>query len=225
MTKKKIGYHMVLNAKTAEEFKQYMQKYPKLYQNLAHITKEYIPSTVKQPTIIDIGMGIGLLISELSTMIPTGHFIGIDSSKDMIAAAHKYTAEKQIQQLKIMVASAEQLPLTTASVDIAVSRFSLPYWENPDKAFSEIHRVLKPGGKLILEALNKEYPQWKLRLIKLHMWFNHAAKSVISYHSSAYDSCYTLQEVHRFLTAAHLTVIRSEGRKHDWKFLVVAEKG
>ena len=49
----------------AEQFEKYMKKYYTLYQSLVHIVLENIPSSLKKPTIVDLGMGPGLLSLEL----------------------------------------------------------------------------------------------------------------------------------------------------------------
>jgi ubiquinone/menaquinone biosynthesis C-methylase UbiE len=59
-----------------------------------------------------------------------------------------------------------------------VSRFSLPYWTQPEKSFKEMARVLKPGSKVIFEALNRDFPTWKLLLIKIRMLLNQAGQDV-----------------------------------------------
>lgn len=52
--------------------------------------------------------------------------------------------------VEITQAMAEQLPFAAASFDIVLAECSFSLFEQPDKALAEIHRVLLPGGKLLI---------------------------------------------------------------------------
>jgi len=204
----------------AEQFKSYMEKYPKLYQHLAKKIKEQLPNELNSPIILDLGMGVGLLSVQIKNIIPNAQIIGLDASAEMIELAKK----QKIDGLKILHAPAEKIPLDDNICDIVVSRFSLPYWNDPNQVFSEINRILKPGGKLVLEALNKDFPKWRLSLIKFHMWFNRAAKVVIKYHIDAYDICYSKEEIEQFHIKSKLKITDFEGKNRNWSFLFIAKK-
>jgi ubiquinone/menaquinone biosynthesis C-methylase UbiE len=85
-------------------------------------------------------------------------------------------------------------------------------------------RVLKPGGKVILEALNRDFPKWKLLLIKIRMLFNHAGLDVTKYHVDAYKLAHTIEQVEKFFIDAGFTICEKEGKKNEWRFIVVAKK-
>ena len=206
----------------SNQFAHYMSKYPELYASLAHKVHENIPSTPENPVIIDLGIGPGILIKKLRDRIPNARIIGIDPSPEMIHFASQNN--KHDRYLTVLLGRAEKIPLTTASVDTTVTRFSLSSWTTPHDGFKEIHRVLKPGGRLILETLNKDFPRWKLLLIKFRMLSKHAGKQVIDYHVNSYSTAFSLDQVEQFLRHAGFTIITKEYKHHDWKFLVIAEK-
>ena len=118
----------------------------------------------------------------------------------------------------------EYLPFYPVSVDVVISRFSLPYWAHPGKAFQEIACVLRKNGLLILEMLNAEYPSWKKSLVKSQMMLKKASAHTISYHLEAYAHAYTLPQVESYLENSGFTLVRVEGRKRDWKYLIIAKK-
>lgn len=62
-------------------------------------------------------------------------------------------AEKNIEEagfsgrINVIEGAVEDIPFESGTADLVVSRGSIFFWEDYDKAFSEIERVLKPGGK------------------------------------------------------------------------------
>jgi ubiquinone/menaquinone biosynthesis C-methylase UbiE len=107
--------------------------------------------------IIDIGCGPGYLLEIISRQFPSVAIIGIDSSEEMVIAA-KARAESSIflKRATFLVGNVGNLPLQDGSVDFAVSTLSLHHWLNPLKGFEEIHRVLKPGGQVLLFDLRRD---------------------------------------------------------------------
>ena len=210
----------LLNEETAERFSEYMKKFPELYSYLVLIIKKNI-SNVEKPIILDLGTGPGLLFVEINKQIPHAEVIGIDPSNEMLMVANKNIKDNNF---KTMNGVAEKIPLKDNSVDIAVSRFSLNYWEKPEIGFAEIFRVLKPDGKIVLEVINKEFPKWKLFFIKIHMFVKKAGDDVIRYHADSFKTGFTFDQVENFLTISNFKIIYKEWAKRDWKFIVVGEK-
>jgi ubiquinone/menaquinone biosynthesis C-methylase UbiE len=69
----------------------------------------------------------------------------VDISEAMVRRARwRYPAAE------LHLASVERLPLADASVDKAVSLNSLYFWPDPAKAMSELARVVRPAGRLVL---------------------------------------------------------------------------
>ena len=204
---------------TAEKFAIYMKKYPELYKYLAGIVKRYYDT--KSSVIVDLGAGPGLLSKELHNQIPNAKIIGVDPFDKMLKLA-KTNADFSNFELKL--GSSDNIPVDDSSVDIVVSRFSLSYWKNPKKSFIEINRILKKDGFVILEAINKDFPTWRLFLIKLHMLFNKAGADVTKYHIDVYKFAYTIKQVEDFLIDSDFSIVEKEYKKSDWKFLIIAKK-
>lgn len=211
------SFEFKLDEDNCKDFERYMMKYPDLYKDLASIVKETI-SSVKKPVIIDLGVGPGLLSKELTQRIPSGKIIGIDPSKSMLKRASE-NANIQTYQ-----GSSINIPLEDNASDVIVTRFSLTYWDDPETAFLEIHRVLKPGGFFIIEALNKEFSSFKLGLIKLHMMMNNSGLAVARYHIDAYKTAYKVETVKELFEKTGFNLFRLDHKKNDWKFLVIGRK-
>ena len=68
MFQRKIN--MLMDEKTSQKFAKYMRKYNVLYKNLARITQENLHYSLRDPLIVDIGIGPGLLSIEINKLIP-----------------------------------------------------------------------------------------------------------------------------------------------------------
>lgn len=209
----------MIDEKTAEKFARYMKKYPDLYQNLADIVKKY--ATNAKPVIIDLGVGPGLLSQELHSQIPNAIIIGVDPNKKMLSLAQQNAC---FDTFEARLGSSENIPVDDDSAHIVVSRFSLTYWKDQKKSFSEMFRVLKKDGCVILEVINKDFPVWRLFLIKVHMLFNKAGADVTKYHIDVYKDAYTIDQVEQFFFNAGFSVVEKEGNRKEWKFLIVGKK-
>jgi ubiquinone/menaquinone biosynthesis C-methylase UbiE len=212
----------LVDDKTAEEFAAYMKKFSDLYEYLASVVQRH--SSSSHPFILDLGAGPGLLSVEIFRKMPQATIIGIDPLIKMLRLAKGNVKNADFQTFEPVIGVSENIPLKNNTVDIIVSRFSLPYWTRPNKSFQEMMRVLKPGGKVVLEALNRDFPTWKLLLIKIRMLFNRAGREVTKYHVDAYKLAHTVEQVEQFFTDAGFTISNKEGKKNEWRFIIVAEK-
>jgi ubiquinone/menaquinone biosynthesis C-methylase UbiE len=109
--------------------------------------REYISSKLTETsgkTLIDIGCGSGEDIAHYETLGFSSVY-GVDPSEKMIEEAKKVVAHPD----NVWVGDYEQTGLPDASVDYVVARYSLHYLISFDKAYEEIARILKPGGKLV----------------------------------------------------------------------------
>lgn len=110
-------------------------------------------------TVLDLGCGAGLdsMIAALRTG-SKGRVIGVDFSDTMLARAHQAAKEFQIGNLEFFQAEAENLPIDDGFIDVALVNgiFNL----NParDKIFSELGRVVRPGGSVYAAELILKEP-------------------------------------------------------------------
>ena len=108
-------------------------------------------------TIVEIGSGQGVCSSHLD--LSTNSYIGIEPSKILIERARELYPETN---RKFIEGNSSHLPLPDESVDAV---FSLGVWfhiQDVDKAHEEAHRILKPGGKLLILTGNPEsQSQWE----------------------------------------------------------------
>ncbi|MFH1100801.1 MAG: class I SAM-dependent methyltransferase [Methanobacteriota archaeon] len=213
-----------VTAELAVQFDQYMRQYAGLYEELAEKTKEYMPSFSREPVVIDVGAGPGLFSVVLHERVPAAWLLGVDLSRSMLQLAERNNREAGVFRFIPVQGRAEHLPFRENSVDVVVCRFSLLYWQTPVDGCREIHRVLRPGGRVVIESLNARLSGWRQWMMLRQMGLHGAKRRVILYQKNAYERAFTVSDVEGFLVDAGFSVIQKEGESRDWKFLVVAEK-
>jgi ubiquinone/menaquinone biosynthesis C-methylase UbiE len=101
--------------------------------------------------ILEIGFGHGRTLERAAKATPSAHFSGIDHADDMVAAlsrrAHALVAEGR---LEVRAGDSNALPWADAPFDGAFAVHTIYFWTEPARHFAEIHRVLRPGGRLVL---------------------------------------------------------------------------
>jgi SAM-dependent methyltransferase len=95
---------------------------------------------------LDAGCGGGHLGFALAAITSLQLHL-LDQSPEMLQLAQKNIAARELgRRMQTLLGTVEAIPLPAESVDLVVSRGSLPFWEDLPRAFGEIYRVLKPGG-------------------------------------------------------------------------------
>ena len=95
--------------------------------------------------VLDIGTATGGFCAKLSKQVRNLDFVGIDQSPAMTRIA-----QKKFPKAKFAVGVAESLPFPDRSFDLVSIIDALHYVQDQAKAFSEVHRVLKPNGFLFI---------------------------------------------------------------------------
>ena len=99
--------------------------------------------------ILDVGCGPGFYCAELADEVgPSGSVVGVDSSSAMLElAAHRCAGHERVE---LRTGDAASLPVDDASFDAALCVQVLEYVADPTAALAEIHRTLRPGGRVVV---------------------------------------------------------------------------
>ena len=103
-------------------------------------------------TVLDIGCGAGMdLMLAACHAGSSGHTIGVDMTPSMLELVKRGALKAGLwENIEVRRGIAEELPMESQSVDVVISNGVLNLSPDKDRAFSEVHRVLRPGGRLYL---------------------------------------------------------------------------
>jgi malonyl-CoA O-methyltransferase len=110
--------------------------------------EQKLDAQLKPTHILDLGCGTGWAIPEIKNLFPGATISALDFSEAML---DQVTGSKQVQ---LYCADVHDLPFADASVDIVFSNMLL-HWTNEQDVFSEVLRVLKPGGIMLMSCLGE----------------------------------------------------------------------
>lgn len=119
---------------------------------------EYIAenlTTKETQRILDVGAGRGYMSILLAAQNPQSGITGIDYSPMQVIKAEKYRRQKKISNCAFQQNNAMSLPFKDASFDTVVSVGSIKHWPDAHRGLKEIHRVLKPGGCLMISETDR----------------------------------------------------------------------
>jgi len=102
--------------------------------------------------VLDLGCGTGQLASRIREALPRCDVVGCDFSRGMLSRA-----AARGPSLRWVQGDALRLPLRDASFDAAVSTEAFHWFPDPAAALGELHRVLVPGGWLLIALVNPRF--------------------------------------------------------------------
>lgn len=158
-----------------KEFDQAAEKFdnndPSVYNMCRKDYPDVLAEVVKEPfsDLLDAGCGTGAMLGMFRKDCPDKNYTGIDLSEKMIETAKR----KKLDGVCFVAGDCENLPFAENSFDVVTCSMSFHHYPDPEKFFQSLHRVLRPGGRLILRDMAAKS--------KTMMWFfNHIEIPVIN---------------------------------------------
>ena len=137
--------------------------------DFAAATERMLEAAGLQPGdhVLDIAAGTGDQSFLAAHIVgPGGSILATDISADMLSIAAHLAQQEGLTNVTTRVMDAQQLELENEAFDAVICRLGLMLLPHPARALSEIHRVLKPGGKLaaLVWSASEHNPLWSLPL-------------------------------------------------------------
>lgn len=106
--------------------------------------------------VLEVGCGTGLILQRVTAM--AGSAVGVDLSPGMLRAA-------RARGLAVQEGSATELPFADESFDVSYSFKVLAHIPDWDRCLSEMVRVTRPGGHIIVDIYNRHSLRWLIKRV------------------------------------------------------------
>lgn len=134
-----------------EHWTEHAARYEATGEGFRRTLLNAIPAVSRQ-TILDIGCGTGQSTRDAARVASAGEVVGTDLSSRMLGYARRVAVEEGLTNARFEQADAQVHPFPTATFDLAISSFGSMFFADPQAAFTNIGRALRPGGRVALLA-------------------------------------------------------------------------
>jgi len=121
--------------------------------------------------VLDLGSGAGTDSLVAALMVGSeGNVTGIDMTPEMLHKARGGAAALALRNVTFVEGEAERLPFADGSFDVVVSNGVIDLIPDKDAAFSELHRVLAPGGRVQIADVTIQRPVSEQGRRNIDLW-------------------------------------------------------
>jgi arsenite methyltransferase len=112
--------------------------------------------------VLDLGSGSGMdtFIAALKVGV-SGKVYGVDMTDEQLEKSERLRKEYQVEHVSFTKAYIESLPFADESMDVVISNGVINLAPDKEKVFTEVSRVLKPGGRMVIADIvtEKQLPE------------------------------------------------------------------
>jgi ubiquinone/menaquinone biosynthesis C-methylase UbiE len=120
----------------------------------------FLPHLHPGMSVLDCGCGPGSITADLATAVAPGEVIGIDIEPGQLDAAQALAADRRVDNVRFERASIYDLPFRDASFDAVFCHTVVEHLAQPQTAFVEVRRIMRPGG--IFGVRDPDYGTWRM---------------------------------------------------------------
>lgn len=121
--------------------------------------------------VLDVGSGAGTDSLVAAQMVGSeGRVTGVDMTPEMLAKAKAAAVAMKATNVEFVAGEAERLPFEDESFDVVISNGVIDLIPDKDAVFSEIHRVLRPGGRIQIADVTIQNPVSEEGRRKIDLW-------------------------------------------------------
>ncbi|MSU45664.1 MAG: metalloregulator ArsR/SmtB family transcription factor [Lacunisphaera sp.] len=176
------------------------------WEALGHLALRLVPAI----TVADLGAGEGL-VSQLIAHRAERVWC-IDNSLRMVKVGTGLAKKNGLANLVYKLGDIEQVPLPDKSVDLAILSQALHHANHPQTAVNEAHRILNPGGQLLVLDL-KEHTFEKARELYGDLWLGFKGSALHGFLKKAGFSKVEVETVSREASEPHFETLLASGVK------------
>ena len=121
----------------------------------ARLLEHLDPVRIDPARVLDLGAGTGELTRSIGKRYRRSRVVALDISQAMLRVARAKTW-RLLSRQQFVCGDAESLPLASESMDLVLSNATLQWCSNPDRVFSEILRLLKPGALFMFSTVGPD---------------------------------------------------------------------
>ncbi|MEO8126559.1 MAG: metalloregulator ArsR/SmtB family transcription factor [Bryobacteraceae bacterium] len=174
------------------------------WEGLAEVLLRLLPPLV----IADLGAGegtIALLLAQRAARV-----IAVDSSPKMVEYGSGVAQSHGVKNLEYRLGDLEELPIKNGKVDLALLHQSLHHAMHPQKAITEAHRILRPGGRIVILDLVKHGFE-EARDLYADVWLGFSQIELMEMLRAAQFEDIEVSVVHREEVAPHFETLMAVG--------------